>query len=109
MDKEQIKKTIDSPLEYDESKEDTYCSLLRDFFSKKIRWFTINFYAWSIFFMAVAIISAIQFFKTDQTQFQIMYAALFVCGFNGISLMKILGFQMINRLGIKREIRKLIK
>jgi hypothetical protein len=60
MDNEQIKKTIDSPLEYDESKEDTYCSLLRDFFSKKIRWFTINFYVWSIFFMAVAIISAIQ-------------------------------------------------
>jgi len=109
MDKEQIKKIIDSPLEYDESKEDTYRSMLRDFFSKKIRWFTINFYVWSIFFMAVAIISAIQFFRTDQTKFQIMYAALFVCGFNGICLMKIIAFQMINRQGIRREIRKLIK
>ena len=107
MNDEQIKKIVDNPLQYDESKEDTYCSMLREFFSKKMRWFTINFYIWSIFFMAVAIISTIQFFGTDQTKFQIIYAALFVCCFNGICVMKILGFQMINRHGIKREIRKL--
>ena len=50
-----------------------------DFFSKKMRWVMINLYVWSFFFMALAIISAVQFFRTDQTKSQIMYAAIFIC------------------------------
>ena len=34
MNDEEIKKIIDGT--YDDSKEDTYCSMLRDFFSKTI-------------------------------------------------------------------------
>ena len=37
MDKEQIKKMIDSPLEYDESKEDTMRQWFIDGYSKKMR------------------------------------------------------------------------
>ena len=107
MDKEQIKKIIDSPPEYDESKEDTYCAMARDFFSKKMRWFTINFYAWSFFFMAVCIISAIQFFRTDQTKSQIMYAAIFICCSLSVGFCKAIAFVMITRHNIKREIKRL--
>ncbi len=107
MNDEQIKKIIDSPEEYDDSKEDTYRAMLSDFFSKKMRWFTINFYVWSIFFMAVAIISAIQFFRTDQTKFQIMYAAIFICCFLSVGLCKAMAFVMITRHNIKREIKRL--
>jgi NADH:ubiquinone oxidoreductase subunit 3 (subunit A) len=107
MNDEQIKKIIDSPDEYDESKEDTYRSMLRDFFSKKMRWFTINFYVWSIFFMAVAIISAIQFFRTNQTKSQIMYAAIFICCSLSVGFCKAIAFVMISRHNIKREIKRL--
>ena len=79
MDKEQIKKIIDSPLEYDESKEDTMGSWLRDFYSKRMRWVMINFYvAWFILLVPI-IISIIQFFRIEQTKYQIMYATIFVC------------------------------
>ncbi len=107
MDKEQIKKIIDSPPEYDESKEDTYFSMIRDFFSKKMLWFTINFYAWSISFMAAAIISAILFFKTDDTQYQIMYAAIFICCSLSVGFCKAIAFVMVTRHNIKREIKRL--
>ena len=105
MNEEEIKKIIDGT--YDDSKEDTYFSMVRDCFSKKMRWFKINFYLWSIFFMAVTIISAIQFFRTNQTKFQIMYAAIFICCSLSIGFMKIMAFVMIIRHNIKREIKRL--
>jgi len=105
MNDEQLKKIIEDT--YDESKEDTYRAMLRDFFSKKMRWFTINFYVWSIFFMAVAIISAIQFFRTNQTKFQIMYAAIFICCSLSVGFCKSVAFVMVSRHNIKREIKRL--
>ena len=104
MDKEQIKKIIDSPPEYD---EDSYCAMARDFFSKKMRWFMINFYAWSISFMAVCIASAILFFKTDDTKFQIMYAAIFICCSLSVGFCKAIASVMVARHNIKREIKRL--
>ncbi len=107
MNDEQVKKIIDSPPEYDESKEDTYCAMARDFFSKKMRWFTINFYVWSISFMAVCIASAILFFKTDDTKYQIMYAAIFICCSLSVGFCKAIAFVMFTRHNIKREIIRL--
>ena len=107
MDKEQIKKIIDSPPEYDESKEDTYRSMLRDFFSKKMRWVMINLYVWSFFFTALAIISAVRFFRTDQTKYQIMYATICLGCSLSIGLCKVITFVMLQRHSIKREIKRL--
>ncbi len=107
MDKEQIKKIINSPLEYDESKEDTYRSILRDFFSKRMRWVMVNLYIWSFFFMALAIISAVQFFRTDQTKFQIMYATICLGCSLSIGFCKVITFVMLQRPSISREIKRL--
>ncbi|MHC4394398.1 MAG: DUF6768 family protein [Planctomycetota bacterium] len=79
MDKEQIKKIIDSPPEYDESEEDTMRSWLRDFYSKRMRWVMINLYVVWFILLVPIIISIIQFFRTNQARYQIMYAAIFVC------------------------------
>ena len=107
MNNEEIKKIIDSPQEYDDSKEDTYRAMLRDFFSKKMRWFTINVYVWSFIFLVPIIISIIQFFRTDQTKLQIMYAAIFICCSLSIGFIKAIAFVMISRHNIKREIKRL--
>ena len=105
MNKEDIKKIIEDT--YDESKEDTYRAMLRDFFSKKMRWVMINLYVWSSIFLVLIIISIIQFFRTDQTKFQIMYAAIFVCCSLSIGFIKAIAFVMISRHNIKREIKRL--
>ena len=105
MNEEQIKKILDDS--YDESKEDTYCSMVKDFFCKKMRWVMINVYVWSILFMAVCITSAILFFKTDDTQYQIMHAAIFICCSLSIGFLKVLAWVMIQRHSIKREIKRL--
>ncbi|MHC4111821.1 MAG: DUF6768 family protein [Planctomycetota bacterium] len=79
MDKEQIKKIIDSSRNYDESEEDSMLSWLRDFYSDRMQWVMINFYVSCAILLVPIIISIIKFFRTDQAGDQIMYAAIFVC------------------------------
>jgi hypothetical protein len=107
MNDEEIRKIIDD--NYDESKEDSIWSMARNFYSRKFLSTAILVWVWAIIFFVPAAFSAIQFFKTDQTKSQIMYATIFICCFNGICLMKIFAWQMIHRNSIKREIKKLIK
>lgn len=107
MSNEQIKRIVDNPLEYDESKEDSFRSTMKEYFSKKMRWVMINVYAWFFIFLVPVIISVIQFFKTDQTKFQIMYAAIFVCCTLSIGFLKVLAWGMLQRHSIKREIKRL--
>lgn len=105
MNDEEIKKIIDDT--YDESKEDTYRAMLRDFFSKKMRWVMINLYVWSSIFFVLVVVSIIQFFRTDQTKYQIMYAAIFICCSLSIGFCKVITFVMLQRHSIKREIKRL--
>jgi hypothetical protein len=81
--------------------------MLRDFFSKKMRWVMVNLYVWSFFFMALAIISAVQFFRSDQTKFQIMYATICLGCSLSIGLCKVATIVMLQRHSIKREIKRL--
>jgi len=107
MNEEQIKKNINDTCI--ESKEDSIWSMASDFYSKKMLSLIILVWIWAVIFFAGATYCGIKFFKTDQTKSQIMYAALFVCCFQGICLMKIFAWQMIHKQGIKREIKKLKK
>jgi hypothetical protein len=105
MNDEQIDKNVDDNC--NESKEDSIWSMAKDFYSKKMRSTAILVWICAIMFFAAAAYCGSKFLQTDQTKSQIMYAALFVCCFNGICLMKIFAWLMIHRLGIKREIKKL--
>jgi len=107
MSNDQFKKIVDNPLEYDESKEDSLRSTAKEFFSKKMRWVIIIVYVWCFILLVPIIISVIQFFKTDQTKSQIMYAAIFVCCTLNLSFLKVLWWVMAQRYSISREIKRL--
>ncbi len=107
MNDEQIKKIIDSPDEYDDTKEDTIWSMARDFYSRKMRSTAILVFIWCGTYATLAIFSAIQFFRADLTKFQIMYAAFFVCFIQLYAAAKVFSWQAVNRNSIKREIKRL--
>lgn len=107
MNDEQIKKNVDDTC--NESKENSIWSMARDFYSPQMRSTAIFVWILAIIFVAAAAYFGAKFLQTDQTKSQIMYAALFVCSFNCICLMKIFAWMMIQRLGINREIKKLRK
>ena len=106
MNEEVKNKVVDT---CNESKEDSIWSMASDFYSRKMLSVVILVWIWAIIFIAGVIYCGVEFFKTDQTKSHIMYAAIFVCCFHGICLMKIFAWQMIHRQGIKREIRRLRK
>jgi hypothetical protein len=105
MSNEQIRKIIEDS--YDDSKEETLRGMARDFYSRRMLPTTILVYVWGIPFIALAVFSAMQFFKADQTQGQIMYAALFILGAHGVGLMKICAWGLLHRHGITRNLKRL--
>ena len=107
MNDEKIKKNAEDT--YDELKEDSIWSMARDFYGPKMRSTTIFVWIGAIIFFVAAAYFGAKFLQTDQTKSQIMYATLFVCCFNGICLMKIFAWTMIQKHGIRREIKKLKK
>jgi hypothetical protein len=107
MDKEQIKKIIDNPPEYDESKEITMSSYIRDFYSRRMRWVTICVYIQYVICLALIIFSAIKFFMTDQTRYQIMHAAIVVIFSHWIGFVSVFGWVMVQRPSINRKINRL--
>jgi uncharacterized protein YqhQ len=107
MNDEQIKKIIDSPDEYDDTKEESYISYARDFFKNSQRWAIILVFAHFFFFLGLAIISGILFMVSQTTKYQIMYAALFVVFMLIGYLIKIFGWVWGSRNIISREIKRL--
>jgi multisubunit Na+/H+ antiporter MnhG subunit len=105
MNDEQIKNIIDG--KYDQQREDSIRSMLRDFYNRKMLSTVVFVWVWGLFVVGVAIYSAIRFFEADQIRPQIMYAAIFVAGCQFMALMKIFAWQMIHRNSIKREIKRL--
>ncbi len=81
--------------------------MVKVFYSKRMRSVAILVWAWAVIFFGGSILCAVRFFAVADTRSQIMYAALFICFFHGIGLMKIFAWSMVQRHGIKREIKRL--
>lgn len=107
MDREHIKRIIDSPDEYDDSRGDSIASMLSDFYNRKMLSIAVLVWFWAVLFIVGAVLSAIGFFAADQTKDQIMYSALFVCLVLFVGFMKVFAWLMIARNGIKREVKRL--
>ncbi len=105
MNDELIKKIIEDT--YDDSKEDNLLSMVGQLYSRKMFSSFIVHAAYSLPFVAGAIFCGIKFFKTDQTQFQIMYAAIFVCCIQVCIFSKAKYWQMLHKINISREIKRL--
>jgi hypothetical protein len=92
---------------YDDAREDTIRSMLSEFYSRKMAATAVFVWAIGVIFLALAVYSAVAFFRTDQTKYQILYATIFITCFHAMGLMKIFAWQVLHRNSIKREIKRL--
>lgn len=106
MTDEQIRRIIEGQ-DYEGAKENTLRTMLGDFYNRKMLATAIFIWVWGIATVAGATYCAVRFFDAEQTRPQILYAALFVCCIQFLSLTKIFAWQMIHRNGIMREIKRL--
>ena len=105
MNYEQLKKIIEDT--YDESKEDNLLSMVGQLYSRRMFSSIIVHGAYSLPFIAGAVYCGIKFFKTDQTQYQIMYAAIFICCIEFCIFSKAKYWQMLYKINTSREIKRL--
>ena len=93
--------------EQESLKEDMLWSMIKQFYNRKMLSVIILGWVYFIIVLALAVLSGIRFFESEQTKDQIMYAAIFVCCVQLVSLIKVFAWQMIHRSGIKQEIKRL--
>ena len=105
MNEERLRKIIEDT--YDESKEDTLLSMVGQLYSRKMFPSFIAHFLYSLPFIVGAVVCGVIFFKTNQTQFQIMYATIFVCCVQFCIFSKAKYWQMLHRNNISREIKRL--
>ncbi len=105
MEEKDIQKMIAD--NYEESKEDTLRGMIRDFYNRKNTSSIILVWVYFIMWSAIAYYCACAFFDTEDTQKQIMYSAIFIICVQMCGLVKILGWIMIYRNSLKREIKRL--
>jgi uncharacterized membrane protein YbjE (DUF340 family) len=92
---------------YNQKKEDTLRGMARDFYNRKMLSSIILVWVYFLIFMGLAVYSANEFFRADNTRTQIMYAAIFTICIQMFGLVKIFAWQMIHKNSIKREIKRL--
>jgi multisubunit Na+/H+ antiporter MnhG subunit len=92
---------------YDDAREDTIRSMLREFYSRRMAATSAFIWGVSVLFLAVAVYSAVAFFGAAETKTQILYATIFIAAFQAMGLMKIFAWQVLHKNSIKREIKRL--
>ena len=105
MSDEQIKKILED--DYDTSREDGLRAMLGDFYNRRMLSMVVIVWVFGILFMAGAIYSGVTFFKSEGAKSQIMYAAIFICCLQYVSMIKVFAWQIIHKNGLKREIKRL--
>ena len=107
MDREQIKKIIDSTDTYDETRAETVYAWLRDGFGRQMRWVMICVYVQYIILIVPTVYSAIAFFATDRVESKILHATIFLFGNLWIGFVSVFGWVMMQRPRMSREIKRL--
>ena len=102
MDKQQINTIIESPPEYDESREDTMRQWFIDGHSKKMRWIVTCVYIQYLILSAIIIFCAVKFFSVDQYRYQVMHAAIVVCCSHWLGFISVFAWVMLQRPHNKR-------
>ena len=92
---------------YDASKEHTLLSMVGELYSRRMLPNMLVHGAHSLVFFVGAVYCGIKFFDTQQAQFQLMYAAVFICCVHVIFLRKVIYWQILHKNSVGREVKRL--
>ena len=92
---------------YDTSKEDTLLTMVGELYSKRMLPSLLVHGVYSLPFIVLAVYCGIKFFDTQEVQFQLMHAAIFICCVHVVFLRKAIYWQMLQKNSISREVKRL--
>ena len=92
---------------YDTSKEDTLLSMVGELYGRRMLPNMLFHFVYSSVFIIGAVYCGVKFFDAQQVQFQLMYAAIFICCVHVVFLRKAIYWQMLQKNSISREVKRL--
>jgi protein-S-isoprenylcysteine O-methyltransferase Ste14 len=92
---------------YDLEREEGVFRQMAGLFHSKMRWMAIAATIESVVFVVLIVLAAIEFFKAEDTQWQIFYATGILLLALLLLLVKLWGWMQMNRYAIQREIKRL--
>ena len=107
MEREELKRIIDSPENYDETKAETVYAWVRDWYSRSMRWVMICVYIEFSILLVPAVYSAIAFFRTDQVGSQVMHATIFLFCNLWMGFISVFAWVIGQRPNTSREFKRL--
>ena len=87
--------------------EPSVFELVIDTFRGKHWWLTVLTIFWSLVFFVLGTLSAVKFFKTDDSRDMMMWALAFIFCMMAVSMMKMWFWMEMNKNAITREIKRL--
>jgi hypothetical protein len=88
-------------------RDESIMEMVTHTFRGRARWLMIVWFIKSLSFVAIAAISAVQFFRGDSTRWMIAWASLFIVFALGTSIMFVLYWLELNRNAVTRELKRL--
>jgi protein-S-isoprenylcysteine O-methyltransferase Ste14 len=92
---------------YDLNREEGIFRQMAGIYRGKWWWMAVLVTIESAVFLVLLVLAAVEFFKTDQTKWQIFYATAVVLLAMLIVLIKLWGWMQMNRNSIQRELKRL--
>ncbi len=92
---------------YDFDREEGVFRQMAGIFHGKLRWMAIAVTVECIACMVLIVLAAVEFFKADDTKWQILYATSVILLSMFVLLIKLWGWMLMNRNSIQREIKRL--
>ena len=88
MERDEIGRIVEDTGAYDESREVTLRMMVSEFYGRKMRFIMIWTWVCGQVFFALAVASAVLFFRSEAVRELILYATVFLSAVVGISYMK---------------------
>ena len=97
----------DAELFEDLGGEPSVFEMIIDTFRGKHWWLSVLTFSWTMVFFVLAILSAVRFFKTDDSRDMMMWALAFIFCMMAVSMMKMWFWMELNKNAVMREIKRL--
>ncbi len=97
----------DAELFEDLGGEPSVFEMIIDTFRGKHWWLSVLTFFWTLVFMVLGILSAVRFFKTDDSRDMMMWALAFIFCMMAVSMLKMWFWMELNKNAITREIKRL--
>ena len=86
--------------------EQSLYDMVADTFRGRHRWMVMLTMCWTLVFFVLAVLSAIRFFRVEDTREVLMWGGAFIFCMSAVAMLKLWYFMELNKNAVMREIKR---